>query len=153
MDHENDQHKPVRRISPIAIAAIIAVTVMFLGGLGLASFKAHQKRASFRREIYLGKSFERKGERKFDRIGMMRRGGRAISKHEYSGKISKIDGNNLTVSINNKDIGVIIGDNTEIYDNNGNIASKNDIKVDSTVTISGRPNSNGQINAKIITIK
>ena len=67
------------------------------------------------------------------------------------GSITKIDGNNLTVKINNADIAVIVSDSTS-FSKAGNIAKLSDLSVGNTILIVGSSNSQGQISATSITI-
>lgn len=87
------------------------------------------------------------------RDGMMNRGAGIRAKATNSGSIKSIDGNGLTVTINSKDVAVVIADTTSIYNSDGSIASKSDLKVNQSIAIFGRPNSSGQINANTIMIK
>ena len=64
-----------------------------------------------------------------------------------NGAITKIDGDTLTVKISSKEQAVLISEDTAIYDSNGSIIGKTDLKVNDDITVVGRPNSSGQIKA------
>lgn len=81
-----------------------------------------------------------------------RRGGH-FYRSEISGKISKIDGNNITITGYNRDLVIVISDTTSIYDDSGNIVSKDSLKADSQIRVFGKPNSSGQIPADVIYIQ
>ena len=75
------------------------------------------------------------------------------SSNSLVAKITKIDGDNLTVykDSNNKDYTVTISDSTQIR-KNGDIAGKSDLVTGQAITVSGRSNSSEQIDARVIII-
>jgi hypothetical protein len=86
--------------------------------------------------------------------GMMGNGfmGRGIYRSSISGKITNIDGNNLTIKTDDKEYTVIISADTSIR-KNGDIAKQSDLAVDQEVNVFGPSNSSGGINAQLIQIK
>ncbi|MCX6810405.1 MAG: DUF5666 domain-containing protein [Candidatus Berkelbacteria bacterium] len=88
------------------------------------------------------------------RGGMIGGGGmRGRTGESLIGKISKIDGDNITLhkDSNNKDYTVEIADTTQIR-KDGEIASKTDLATGLAITVQGSANSSGQILANIIII-
>jgi hypothetical protein len=131
------------------ILLLIVGVFVIVGGLmavGRAfSFRHRTERvASFNQGQQFGRMMpQRRG---------MNRGGQGFAGIGISGKITKIDGNNLTVNDGSRDISVTIADTTSII-KQGNISSKTDLKVDDQATINGTSNSSGQYTATIIRVK
>ena len=90
-------------------------------------------------------NFEQGGRNK---IMSGRRGGR----EQQLGEVTAINGNTMTVKINNTDYTVVVTDATS-YDKVGNIAKQSDLKVGDTISIRGSSNSQGQIVATVISIE
>lgn len=134
---------------------VIVLSVLLIAGIGfgikrfaIAKHNLASKRANMADKVMPGKS-ENFGNAR----GMQgARKNEFAKKNRISGKVTKIDGNNLTINNNNKDIIVIIADNTSIRNNN-QIAAKNDVKVGDEIMVMGQSDSNGQITAKMINIK
>ncbi|MEI8061500.1 MAG: DUF5666 domain-containing protein [Candidatus Berkelbacteria bacterium] len=88
------------------------------------------------------------------RGGMMGGGGmRGRTGENLIGKVTKIDGDNITLhkDSNDKDYAVVISDTTQIR-KDGEIASKTDLTNGQAITVQGSANSSGQILANIIII-
>ncbi len=141
-----------------AIAIILAVmaVVVIAGGAAAVGFKLlrHMPDRGINKI-----SIERGGE-----FGMMDGGreGRGMmyggrTEHRQrggiEGKITKVDGDNITINNGSSDIRVAILDSTSIYDSTGGIISKSDLKVDGQIIVRGRPNSDGIVQAVIIQVR
>jgi hypothetical protein len=124
----------------------ILVIVLILISLGLI---AAVIKLSFRGRSGNSRNFNGARIEMMNRRGFAGRGNYQTMGRGISGKISNIDGNNITISYNNQNLVVVIADNTAIYKSN-NIASKTDIKVGDTIRVRGAANSSGQINASAI---
>lgn len=137
-------------IALIAIAGLVIVGTLVSAGVMVFSHKNSQRSAirDTLDEESAGRNFG------MGRGGMMRDGfgTERVGRNIISGKITAINGDTLTVSANNKNYTINIQDTTEIY-NGTSIASKSDFKTDQSVTVQGKPNSSGQINANIIEIE
>lgn len=74
-------------------------------------------------------------------------------KSQITGKLTKIDGDNITLhkDSNEKDYVIIISDTTQI-EKNDDIAGKSELQIGQAISVIGSANSSGQINAKIIII-
>ncbi|MFA7244151.1 MAG: DUF5666 domain-containing protein [Patescibacteria group bacterium] len=140
----------------IITLAIIAVVIL-VGGMaavGHAFFHGHSER-KFERV-----SVERTGPDMMGgfgdnmmgeyRNGGMRESGMRRGGHE--GKITAVNGDNLTMTNGSSDTSVAILDSTSIYNADGKIISKGDLKVDDQIIVRGRPNSNGVIQAVVIQV-
>lgn len=136
-----------------AIIIIVAVLVVFAGAACVA--KLAISRHSFnqvaveRNVSFGGGNFEgQRGRRMMGGGGMRGRAGESLI-----GKISKIDGDNITLhkDSNNKDYTVVISDTTQIR-KDGEIAGKTDLANGQAITVQGSANSSGEISARIIII-
>jgi hypothetical protein len=89
----------------------------------------------------------------YARGGMMGGGFRTERRSGIEGKITKVDGNNITINNGSSDIQLAIQDTTSIYNSTGGIISKGDLKVDNQIVVAGRPNSSGVVQAVMIQVK
>ncbi len=62
------------------------------------------------------------------------------------GDVTKIDGSNITLKVGSKEYVVIISTDT-IFTKSTEIAKQSDLKAGDQISVAGRPNSSGQINA------
>jgi len=105
--------------------------------------------------------FER-GEFGAQRIGFaggmrripMGRGGRsqAVGADRILGAVTAINGDTLTVRAHGADQPVAVSSTTSFY-KNGAIAKQSDVAVDDVVTVIGKPDSSGTIQATAITVE
>jgi DNA-directed RNA polymerase subunit H (RpoH/RPB5) len=128
---------------------ILAVIIVFI----IAGGAFAVGRISSNRNIRMNRAvpeFNQFGGREFS---MMDGGktGRGLIDQKRSGEITKIDGDNLTVKIDDKEYTVVISDSTSI-EKDDEIAKKSDLKDGDNVSIVGRSDAYGQIQAEIIII-
>jgi len=142
------EQKPTNRTT-LKVLLVILVVLLVFGGVAGLSMAFHWS------------GLGGKGE-----LGMMRGGGCRAERGNFgargmknsslsarvSGKITAIDGNNVTVKTSSKDIAVVISDSTSLRQS-GEIAKQSDLKVDDTISVIGASNSTGVLNATFITIK
>ncbi|MCX6811326.1 MAG: hypothetical protein NT039_01370 [Candidatus Berkelbacteria bacterium] len=144
-----EKHHPNYHFKPIEMI-LIAVIIVLIAGVSFAFGRISAKRGNeVGRSVpamnqFYGRGFSGiKGERIWT-------GGR-IRNRETSGEIIKIDGDNLAVSINSKELTVVISDNTSIR-NQDEILKKSDLKVGDNISIVGPSDAYGQIQAETIII-
>ncbi|MEI6144582.1 MAG: DUF5666 domain-containing protein [Candidatus Berkelbacteria bacterium] len=138
----------------LKVLLIVVGCIIILGGLAGAAKMAIGRhglnQVTVERNVSFGSgNFEGgRGERM---IGG--REGRGRAGESLIGKISKIDGDTITLhkDSNNKDYAVVISDATQIR-KDGDIASKTDLANGQAITVQGSANSSGQITAVIIII-
>jgi len=145
----NYHHMHCRK--PFVITGFVILAILVIGAVAMTfghGFRNNDR--GFRNNVVI----EREGTGfGMGRGGMMKSGEGIRERGNLSGSIKAIDGNNLTVTISSKDVTVVIADDTSIYNSDGSIASKSDLKVNQSIAIVGRPNSSGQINPNTIIIK
>ncbi|MDP2708710.1 MAG: hypothetical protein Q8O93_01485 [bacterium] len=128
----------------IMIAAIVALTFVFAAGVFVGQVK---ERFSNRWEKNYYGNIMGPGRR-----GLMDFNRRGFNGHSGFGQIIKIEGNNLVV----KDQGnvekiILVSEQTAIIRDFQNIKIS-DLKVDDQLVVIGRPNDQGQIEAKLIRV-
>ena len=129
----------------LKVVLIVVVFLLVVGGIAGAA------KLAFLRRSFGQVNIERDTVNRSGGYGGGMTGGRGMHQRIGSGiigRITKIDGNNLTVhkDSNNKDYTVIIADTTQIQ-KNGDIASKSDLTLGLAITVQGNANSSGQIAA------
>lgn len=134
------------------ILVIIGILIILGGAAAVAKFSIgwHKNEGKFGvRNMML----ERDGER-----GRMMQGGFAREREDrlaqagISGEITKIDGNNLTIKVSDKEFIATINENTSLS-KSGEIAKQSDLKVGDTIRVIGPSKSDGSITANIVIIK
>lgn len=142
MENKPNEKPKNPKILLVVLIILAVVAVGLFAGFASKHFIRASK-ANFRSRP--GNNFMMK-----DRSRLM--GGRQYKTGRISGEITKISGNDLTVKdSNNKEINVTVIDTTSIY-NNKEISSLADLKVGAKVTVTGRPNSSGAVQAREISI-
>lgn len=146
---ENNHHNHSAKI----ILAVVAILVVF-GGIACVA------KVAIGRERLSRVTAERNFSFASDDFGpgrggrMMDGGGRRVKAgNNLIGKITKIDGDNLTIhkDSNNKDYKIVISDTTQIR-KDGEIAGKSDLANGQAITVAGSANSSGEILASLIII-
>lgn len=129
-----------------ALIAAIAVVVLF--GIGFCAGRSSDRRSV--RQVNSRAVFTpmmRNGGQR-----MMGSGRRGSFGQGIVGTISKIDGDNLTVKYNDKEITVTVTADTSII-KSGEIAKQSDVADNQTVSVSGTSKSDGSVVATQIRIK
>lgn len=128
--------------SLIILAALVVLIFVFIAGV----FVGHEKTRFSQRwgENYYRNIMGPGGFVDFDRRGFNARSG--------LGQIIKIDGATLIIrDQTNLEKTILVTDKTVIVKNNQNIKIT-DLKVDDKIVIIGRPNNQGQVEAKLIRV-
>ena len=91
------------------------------------------------------------------KVGVARRGGDENGRlakpgQEITGTITKISGNDLTISSQDKTYTIVIDEDTSIS-KSGDIAKQSDLKEKDQISITGSSKSDGSITAQTIIIK
>ena len=132
-------------------AVLIVVGIIVLLGGGLIVGKRISSRRSVRGIVsnrMMNRPMMRGGRAGSNRAN----GGGGIDRGMFSGNVTKIDGDTLTISANGKDVQVKIADTTSIY-KSSDIAKKSDISAGSQIIVRGQAGSDGIVQAQFIEIK
>lgn len=143
--HDWRDHYGYRRhwFFPRMIVTLLVLGLAFMLGTMVSGHRA------FRGGLVQSERFERP---EFNQpLGGTMMGGSHHFGQRLLGSISAVGGNNLTVHNSAGDQTVVISDTTSIY-KSGAIAKQTDLKVGDVITVTGQPNSSGQINATQIVI-
>ena len=150
--NENSDQSSSKRLSSAVPAILITIGVILLLGAGLCIGRGLAFRTSNRRvsgyQSAVGRPMMRGGRGS----GKMMRGSGQYNRGLFNGKVTKIDGDILTATVNSKDIQIKISDTTSIYKST-DIAKKTDIAVGNDISVRGFAGSDGIILAQLITIK
>lgn len=148
LDKSNESRLCTRKCSAGTAVLVVVIGLVVLGTAFAVGRSA--SRRSNRREVVgqvVGSRMMRNGGAR-----MMGAGRRGSFGQGIVGTISKIDGNNLTVNYNDKDITVAVTADTSII-KTGEIAKQSDLATNQTVSISGASKSDGSVVATQIRIK
>ena len=136
-----------------SIMIVIAILVV-LGGIACVAKLMFVRHGINQVSVKKNSSFGQSGfEGGYGGRMMGGRGTRGQTGAGLIGKITKINGDNLTIhkDSNNKDYTVVIADTTQIQ-KDGDVAAKSELVIGQAITIRGGANSSGQIAANIIII-
>jgi hypothetical protein len=136
-----------------AVLIVVAVLIV-LGGMACVARFAVGRHSFNQVAVERNVSFGG-GNIEGSRDGRMMGGGgfRGQAGTSLIGKITNVDGNNVTIhkDSNNKDYTIVISDTTQIR-KDGEIAAKSDLANGLAITAQGNANSSGQITANVIII-
>ena len=144
------------RFSPLRLCVMFFGMVIIFGGIfalgRISSNHGMFGRANTVRNIQIESSgiANHDNFRQGGRGGMM--SGRRAGRGQQLGEVTAINGNTLTVKINNVDSTITVTDATS-YSKAGNIAKQSDLKVGDTISIVGSSDSQGNIAATVISIR
>lgn len=159
-ENKEDNHENYRQTHRHGLLKLLLIVLAVLFGLSLIFAVGHLgNRRSFIQNSGFGNGYG----------GMMRNynyntqpysggmmGGRGLNSNsvqfQVSGSVSQINGSDITVKGASKDYSVIVLPNTSIVKAN-DVAKLLDLKVGDNVVISGPSNSDGTINATVISIR
>lgn len=131
------------------VLLVIITILMILGGVAVVakmSFGWHDQTGKARiNNIALERGGVMRGKVAGMRIDRQARSG-------ITGDITKIDGNNITVKVSDKEYIVTINENTSLS-KVGQIAKQSDLKAGDTIKVIGPSKSDGSISANRIMIK
>ncbi len=147
---EKSSSQPLKSKS---ILALVAMIIVIIGAFGLGWLTAGSKSSTGRCNLANNRGSFRPGN------GMMGQGknfgggmmGRGFGRNIITGDITKINDNNLTIKINDKEYIAVISTDTTITNKN-EVAKQADLKVGQQISVLGQTNSQGQIQATNINI-
>lgn len=142
------EEKTKKSSKVLLVAGLILVVVIIAGVAAFVGFGARHfaqngmgmRSKEFQGKMMPGRFFGNAGENNFG-FGRL------------SGQITNINGDNLTIkNSSGNSVSIVIADTTSIYSGQ-NIAKESDLKVNNSVTVLGRPNKDGVVQATAIIIR
>jgi len=134
---------------PIVIIILI-ISVLIIGTIGFCLGRFNHPREHVVKNTFSPNPITKNNNFMPNKFGKKRQ--LAVKKPDLTGNITNINQNNITVKINDKVYTIIVSDSTSFTKNN-EIAKQSDLKIGDNITIKGKSDSNGQINATMIIIK
>lgn len=147
---QTSQDQMISHRRKMILPLVVGVIIIICGGLLVGALAVH--RHPIGADKY-ARSFndENFGNRHLGSGRMMMGAGHRFGQR-LLGSITAITGNVLTLHNSSADQSIVISDSTSIY-KNGQIAKQSDLKVGDVISVSGKPNSSGQIQAILIEIQ